>query len=321
MPRKNFDATGAEVTRTPETEGQYRDRVRCLLKRSSALRGVPTEALSATDLFADFVTTSSSYARRTVNYDRAALLHIADRMEAQGRWTRERADQARAQLDGPLACHPNPPARTSAKKRKEVRDGELDHLFGNLTSSNKPADLHLHWLVAFGLIFAMRPVEWWDSAVDDGELVVINAKATNRRSHGVSRQIPLRQLDDCERDELGQRGGCANSFETKDDWRGELKRLSSRLHYVCDNLGIPRLALTTFRHVGLALFKRDEGAVAAGYLAGHKNDRTCRTHYARSSTAPKSLKARIAFSEDAISAVVRTGRGAPRRRSRKPKKQ
>lgn len=90
--------------------------------------------------------------------------------------------------------------KTSAKKQKKINKDDLKELDTALKNSeNEYSKLTRLWLRA-GIIVGLRPVEWRNAKIVKNpktlevDLIVLNAKNTNNRSHGDYRTINLNHL-------------------------------------------------------------------------------------------------------------------------------
>jgi hypothetical protein len=89
--------------------------------------------------------------------------------------------------------------KTSAKKQKKISQVDLIKLFDSLYhEKSKHGQATIQWLLA-GLWTGLRPCEWERAfyVPSTHQLVVVNAKATQGRSHGKNRHINLVNLDEC----------------------------------------------------------------------------------------------------------------------------
>ena len=308
--RSAKDATGRVVEKTAETKLKYRTRAKALVRRCAKYLSVAPENLPFEQFLEVIILQSTVYARRTIAFDRAALRFLADEYEATGVWSASSANWVRSRL-ADLKYDAAPPARTSAKKRKKISDEEIEKLLLELRSSPKSSDTLLVWLIAFGSMFPMRPVEWLSARIKGNVLVVKNAKHTNGRGHSPERIFPLIDLEKVERAELGKLLKTLSAVPNEADWARQLKQLSSRLTYICKKIDIKPLSFAGLRGIAIAILKRHRGARKAGYFSGHKSDRTSRTSYPHSSTAPKALKARVDATEEMLAVVQHSNRTPP----------
>lgn len=196
---------------------------------------------------------------------------------------------------GPLPRNSGPP-RTSARKRKSLPQEEFAKLIKQLQSpGGHPDDRLAAQLLGHNVLLFLRRVEWETAAVQEGHLVIQNAKATNGRSIGPQRR---RDLSD-----YGERGvrslrGLIRKLETRskeiEDEEGEVEdvdkpsgfsilwaRLSSRIARACKKAGIKRVSIYTTRHVGMANAKSWMPPEAVAASAGHKTTATAASHYAK----------------------------------------
>ncbi|WP_028153646.1 hypothetical protein, partial [Bradyrhizobium japonicum] len=224
-----------------------------------------------------FATRHGQWAPSTISQYRAALsLAIEDA-------TPKLAAQTVEQLNARLTAGPSPrqggARRTSARKRKSLPRAEYLRLNRKLMSGSHPDDALAARLLAHNVVLFLRPIEWQTAIVEDGVLVVKNAKATNGRSIGNERR---RDLGD-----YGERGVTdlcdllatmhARAKETGSPWA----RLASRIARACKQIGIRRVSPYTTRHLGMANAKSWMSPAEVAASAGHKTTATSVSHYAK----------------------------------------
>lgn len=180
------------------------------------------------------------------------------------------------------------PLRTSARKAKHVKWSNVvklaDWLFARNSEFNTLAGL---WLISTYHV-GLRPCEWRTVVAVEAEgkqwLRVTNAKATQGRTHGQYRHIPLFHLDQDTRDTIASFLMSLNlKMQTLpyEDIQVKVR--------MCVNRG-SRIALTR-RHKGVSLYTMRHQFTAnakntlepreIGALMGHAVDDTCTTHYGR----------------------------------------
>ena len=185
--------------------------------------------------------------------------------------------------------------KTSAKKLKKISETDLIKLFDCLYNEKSGhGKATIQWLLA-SLCMGLRPCEWERAFYlpSTGKLVVVNAKATQGRSHGGYRHLNLAKLDgqmlsviqlhleDVRKAKLqpGKNGksGFSQFYEACRHW---LHRANKKLW--------PRrkqtIALYSTRHQFAADAKFSGlpmEAIAA--LMGHQSTETQTSHYARKS--------------------------------------
>jgi len=89
-------------------------------------------------------------------------------------------------------------AKTSAQKQKKICEADIYKLSIYLDDKNSKYGLNtLFWLMA-GMLTGLRPCEWENAEIQQGTKIlrVINAKATQGRSHGEDRLINLENLEE-----------------------------------------------------------------------------------------------------------------------------
>lgn len=95
------------------------------------------------------------------------------------------------------------PRRTSAQKQKKISEPDLILIMDYFNGKPSRHGLATQaWLLS-GLWSGLRPCEWEHAQLMSlNELVVINAKATQGRSHGVTRTLFIGDLNEQEQQEL-----------------------------------------------------------------------------------------------------------------------
>jgi integrase len=298
MPK--IDATRREVSRTKATTSAYRARYARLL-RSAGVESPDYDGLvRVVDWFA---TQHGRWAPATISQYRAALSQAIEDI------TPKLAMKTVEKLSGRLKPGPSPrrggARRTSARKRKSLPRAEFVRLIRQLKSGSHPDDALAARLLSHNVLLFLRPVEWQTAIIQDGALVVKNAKATNGRSIGNER-----------RRDLGDYGkaGVANLCDLLATLRARAKkagslwaRLASRIARACKQIGIGRVSPYTTRHVGMANAKAWMSPAEVAASAGHKTTATSTSHYAKRRSGWGSDIKRVARpSVDDVEKVIRS---------------
>jgi|TARA_R100000900_G_scaffold133285_2_gene109970 hypothetical protein len=277
------------VTRTEQTEADYRKRASSLLERYARETGKdwdlhPHALLQWLHGFRDGV--SAAYWRRT----RAALAWY---FQALGQSAL--SDSIRAVTTEGCA----PPTHTSANKKKSVTDEELAALTKFLLSPGaSELSVATYYFFVSCLITGMRPSEWGQcdvkiisgtekDTVDGIDIVVQNAKATNGRAHGATRTLHFSR----------QYLSPQEIQALINHWRFTAQRVADgtfplfqrdagkKIQYAARKLWPRkrrRITLYSTRHQSMANGKASglpRAVIAA--MHGHATDRTCADHYGR----------------------------------------
>jgi hypothetical protein len=154
----------------------------------------------------------------------------------------------------------------------------------------------------------LRKVEWQTAAVQNGFLVIQNAKATNGRSFGPERR---RDLSNYGSDGVTNLRGLLTILsglaDSPEGFKKLWGRLASRLARVCEKVGIKRVAPYTTRHVGMANAKSWMSPAEVAASAGHKTTATATSHYARRRTGWGANVERVAGpSPEDVEKVIRS---------------
>ncbi|WP_085395113.1 hypothetical protein [Bradyrhizobium canariense] len=211
----------------------------------------------------------------------------------------ELAQRLERQLEaGPIPRNSGPP-RTSARKRKSLPREQFVELVKHLEEPGRHVDDVLAAkLLRHNVLLFLRRVEWETATVQDGHLVIQNAKATNGRSIGPQRSRDLseygkpgmrslraligtlkRRSKEIEAEERQAEGE-----ESVDGFAALWGRLSARIARACKQIGIKRVSIYTTRHVGMANAKSWMPPEEVAASAGHKTTATAASHYAKRSS-------------------------------------
>jgi hypothetical protein len=271
------DATGREVARTEETVISYRARYPRLFDAA----GVDHDDYAgAVDWFA---AQHNRWAPATISQYRAALRQAIE--DSGTTLAKEELGGLAGRLtEGPRARQGGSP-RTSARKRRSVPRGEFRRLIRRLIAGPHPDDRLAARLLSHNVLLFLRPVEWQTAAVENGFLIIRNAKATNGRAFGRERRRDLRDYgDDGVTDlcnllvTLSTRAAAAGGY-------GRIwARLASRIARACEHVEIKRIAPYSTRHVGMANAKSWMSPAEVAASAGHKTTATATSHYAKRRT-------------------------------------
>lgn len=240
-----------------------------------------------------FLTADGRWAPATIRQYRAAMREVLERM------VRARPDKAliRVALDrlnstsGP---EPGVPVdrKTSALKRRSLTPEEAAAIDTVLEASTHRHTVLARGLLRYGVELGLRPCEWVRARMDGSHLVVINAKATNGRSNGVSRDLDLGAIAPGYADDVACFLAAIADAIAAEPW----ETLYPKIRYVLAAASrkaaakLPSLRKGVFspytgRCVAAARAKRvmDRASVAA--MLGHATDRTALTHYPRPRSA------------------------------------
>jgi hypothetical protein len=298
------DATGREVARTEETVISYRARYLRLFDAAGVDRG---DYAGAVDWFA---AQDNQWAPATISQYRAALRQA---IEDSGSTlaTEELEGLARHLTEGPRARQSGSP-RTSARKRRSIPRREFGRLIRRLVAGTHPDDPLAARFLSHNVLLFLRPVEWQTAAVENGFLIVRNAKATNGRAIGRERR---RDLSDYGEDGATDLCDLLVTLSTRAASAGDYgrfwARLASRIARACEQLEIKRVAPYTTRHVGMANAKSWMSPEEVAASAGHKTTATATSHYAKRRTGwgPKAKRVARPSAED-VGKVIRSSKAS-----------
>ncbi len=274
------DACGLVVSRTPHTEESYRKTYLRLCRRCGADVSVDRIGLLEA-VTAWWQAHSGLWRPATIRQYRAAILAEADALSLSSRWTPDhKAKYANLSKESPLPRDRAAPRRTSAKKRRTVREKEIRKLATAAAGTKDRTGFMLAGILVYGASVGLRPCEWADARIVDGTLAIRSAKTTNGRGIesrfieisilGAEKVARFSYFLNVLHEEIGTYG-----------WSKIYRRLAKRLYRLCKKIGIPVISLYTVRHQALANAKRALDRVDVAALAGHVSVRTAATHYAR----------------------------------------
>ena len=261
-----MNSTPQDVTRTAATDAQY-ERIYLRLVREAASAGVggPVDLLCAR---------APLLGKKTVNLYRSAILaHLpSDPIML-------------AQLSQAItSARSKPTGRTSSMKAKNLNDQVWAKVRADLLAGGPEGygAVAVAW-VESGRVAGLRPVEWAGAYLQGTELLVMNRKATNGRSFGVTRSIQVVGLDD--EAMLGFQEWCAFVAANRHRWgevyeaaRKALQRAVSRVRPRPSK----RIALYTGRHQMSADGKAANlSKVQIAALMGQASTETATRHYGK----------------------------------------
>jgi hypothetical protein len=270
-----FDGTRRQVSKSPATIEAYRARYPQLARRA----GVEPHNHAAVVNW--FVAQDNTWAVSTISQYRGAILQaIEDNL---GR--AEDVEHLLTRLTAGPCARVGGPRQTSARKRKSIPRPEFVRLIQYLTPGRKPYDVLIARILSHNVRLFLRKVEWQTAAIQNGFLVIQNAKATNGRSFGPERRRDLSNYGSDGMTDLRELLPILTELAGSPEGFKKLwGRLASRLARVCNQIGIKRVAPYTTRHVGMANAKSWMSPAEVAASAGHKSTATATSHYARRRT-------------------------------------
>jgi hypothetical protein len=295
-----IDGTKRQVSKSLATIEAYRARFPQLARRAGV---EPREHAAVVNWF---VAQDKAWSVSTISQYRGAIIQAIE--DDLGSLRAEDVEHLLTRLAAGPNARVGGPRRTSARKRKSIPRPEFVRLIQYLTHGRKPYDVLIARILTHNVRLFLRKVEWQTAAIQNGFLVIQNAKATNGRSFGPERRrdlsnygsdgmTDLRELLPILTELAGSPGGF------KKLWG----RLASRLARVCNQVGIKRVAPYTTRHVGMANAKCWMSPAEVAASAGHKSTATATSHYARRRTGWGANVERVARpSPEDVERVIRS---------------
>lgn len=255
---------------TPSTEANYRNRIRTAMRLAEA-------AGYGDDLLQWLADNTHTMSHATFRLTKAALrFFAAGNPEALEYLSALRYTKPESKL----------PLRTSAKKARRLEPRLLARVRAQLAA--RPT--HTRWHVDLGLyvtsMFGARPNEWRFAKLQGNKLTFINAKTSQGRSHGPTRELIL----DCSPEDLERLQSWLNvvaQYASDDQqWRRFYQRVRKALYRANKKLNVrareKHIALYSARHQFAADQKatgRSKVEIAA--TMGHASPDTAGRHYGR----------------------------------------
>ena len=187
---------------------------------------------------------------------------------------------------------------TSALKRKQISQDELDRLCAALVASkSRWRAPTVAWLIS-GAITGLRPIEWISTRLVENEgeipfLLVKNAKATQNRAHGEFRKLHLIDVTDKEFIALKGHINLVQAWATNGKYKDYMTGCSKLLYRVSTKLWprrIKHIALYTMRHKFASDAKSCHSKEEVAALMGHGSTETAGTAYGLARYGTGSLK-------------------------------
>jgi integrase len=306
------DATKREVSRTSDTEAQYRKKGHRLISRARHKTGKP-----GLDLHGCLEWYSKHNRRRytaaSLRFHRQAWLCIINDAVVAGEITLAEADTLRADLHtkGPERKGRFAAKKTSAKKVKDATKEEVNTVAEYLLLKKKadPRDRAASALLVINSFLGLRPIEWRGVNLKDDVLHVPSAKTTNGRGLVEIRPIRLVSWGSKARGQIQFLVDYLQEWATqsREAFLAEMDRLRQRIAHACRKTGTRRLCVYGTRHTCIATLRR-LGVAPAEIAAqvGHGTVRTHTRHYARSQAGWPLTAARTMPADQDIVKMVRT---------------
>lgn len=315
-----------EVSRSEAATKLYLRIAKRLFKQAQRELGIETlEQFAHVPRIVEwFLASDYRWAPATIRQYRAAMREVLERL------VRKRPDNAlcRVALDSLNSTDgPEPSAqvdrKTSALKRRSLTPDEAAAIDTVLAASPHRYAVLARGLLRYGVELGLRPCEWVHARMDGSRLVVINAKSTNGRGNGLSRDLDLGAFAPSYADDVTAFLKAIADAIAKEPW----EKIYPKIRYVLAAASrkaatkVPSLRRGVFspytgRCVASARAKRvmDRASVAA--LLGHATDRTASTHYPRPHSARHWHPVAVAVDPAQVATVQAKFRakGKPRRR-------
>ena len=285
------DATGLVPTRTDKTLVAYGRRARQLLGQAKKELGGEIGVVELVYWFSD---QDGRWKENTVHTYRAALRTFVTDQVVEGLLTQSAADALGDVLERKLRYKKGGPARTSAKKATSYRVEDFARLVNALGRSQADDDRLAAQILSFNVLLFLRRGEWFGLEIVGNKLVIQSEKTSNGRGIGKERERNLKDWPRGDIQELKHLLGVLKlKAPTREVFEQLMTRLSARIAYACENLGVPRLCIYATRHVGMASAKRVMTPEQVAACAGHKTARTSTSRYARRRTGWKLIGEKI----------------------------
>ncbi|MGZ5029808.1 MAG: hypothetical protein ACXWAT_03435 [Methylobacter sp.] len=277
--------------RTDKTAAEYKIRATQLIKNAGLALGSDRPTMHEVAVW--LVNKQPSLSRATWRQYRAALLCFFEDQVSESASTSADKESAIALLKStPSSRCRRRGVHTSAKKQKKISHADLEKLAGYFDDNTdiRHGIATFFWLVS-GRWTGLRPLEWESAqlivnAAGDHELQVMNAKNTNKRSHGLKRIVHLSNMEEHELEVIRLHLANVSSARDKGMEFGQYYKQCRDCLYKANRKLWPRrpksICLYSARHQFAADAKKsglDKVAIAA--LMGHASQETAATHYGR----------------------------------------
>lgn len=314
------------VSRSEATTKLYLRTARRLFDQAEKELGIKEfeKAAQVPQVIEWFLSANDRWAPATIRQYRAAMREVLERS------CRKSPDNAHVRaalerLNTTSGPEPSAPAdrKTSALKRRSLTPAEaeaIDIVLG--ASTHRYAVLALG-LLRYGVELGLRPCEWVHARIDGSRLVVINAKATNGRANGTSRDLELSAIAPGYADDVALFLESVADAIAQEPW----EKIYPKIRYVLAAASrkaatrIPSLRKGVFspytgRCVASARAKRSMDRASVAAMLGHATDRTASSHYPRPRSARHWHPVAVEVDPAQVATVQTTFRakGEPRRR-------
>jgi integrase len=278
--------------RTDKTLADYRIRAAQLIK--SAGQAIGSERPTLHEVASWLVNKQPSLGRATWRQYRSALLCFFEDPASESAASADKESAIALLKSAPSSRCRQRSIHTSAQKQKKISEADLDKLaayFGDNTDIRHGVATFF-WLLS-GLWTGLRPLEWQSAqlvvnAAGASELHIMNAKNTNRRSHGLKRIVHLSNVTERELKIIQLHlANVASARDKGTEFDQYYKQCRDCLYKANRNLWPRRpknICLYSARHQFAADAKKSglsKSAIAA--LMGHASQETAATHYGRRS--------------------------------------
>jgi integrase len=213
--------------------------------------------------------------------------------------------------------------KTAAKKAKKISEEDLITLFDYLVNENsRNGESSIQWLLS-GLWTGLRPCEWERAFYipSTGQLIVVNAKATQGRAHGANRTINLQGLDNEQLEIIEMHLENVRKAKLRLEKNGKsgfeqfYEQCRQRLFRANRKLWPKRkqnITLYTARHQFAANAKFNGlSKVVIAALMGHKSTDTQDSHYSRKSSGRSGFQ--VTANEKDVARVIELNKSRPQK--------
>lgn len=277
-----------------DTQIAYLERGQNLWKRAAHNLNLASDRLNPL-LFIDWLETllpdlKPATRRQYLAAIRALLNHLSKQDIPDIKGAIDRAEQMRSMNYNDQRSTKRRKRNTSSQKSKTIKFSEIIDLF------KKTAHLKAKWVnpglmwLAANYFVGLRPIEWRTASLIEEDskitLVVINAKNTNGRSHGLKRHLDISNLKEPEltiiKEHLKYISNNINDMVSWNSYYEGVRHTINRItrKYLPTQSKYPTLYTTRHQFIANAKSKgMKKNEIAA--LAGHAVDETATTHYGK----------------------------------------
>jgi len=270
-------------SRSLKTESLYLRRAKNILAEIEIKSG--TQDITAVDIAEWLELKSSQITPSSLRQYRSSLIYHIENQVASGVMGPGLSNRAISTMRAIHGCAQSI-SRTSSIKAKSITPKKIDALIAMLAAKRSKFAKSASLIFQSSMIAGLRPSEWFsavfrhDPQSGDGLLLVQNAKSTNGRSFGESREIIIPDGPDCVtvQNTIQYLASLVDNGVSIDSIYNESRRIIRSLGLVHNG---KRISLYTARHQFVANMKNIYPREEVALLLGHASAETAGIHYGK----------------------------------------